>query len=719
LVILIPGLVISIMGIVSVSRQNRSRKLQMLQDWEAKLAKVAGELERETDRSIGEAIAAFAATHSDPAHPVPLQRSLKKLLERHPIVRFPFLITAERQFQFPFTRPVLAALPATAPPTFRSRKANALFRKGETLEYRARDWVGAIRAYLEGERSVNDPREKARFRFVIGRVYFKWGKYPQALTYTRAGIIDRDPFFHLQALQQIAMSYDRSGAVGDAAKTYLQLYEEILGLQSASHSDQLDYYKNEALDYLDRVVSRDSDLQKRLTAARRRDSIDPEADLDLRWQFFRMPQTDSPEAAGHGDQIESQRLREVQEFYLSNHEKRRFYSRIERQFIPLIAAPMGNRPVFTPIPRIGAVVSTLPVIGDKANPCFFGFQVSLRHIQQRVFLPIRDRYWREEWPRVDLVRGTPADFSGSRHLLLQLPLRGGLAGDILLVTTPDAEYLGKRIRREFQVNYTLIAAFIITLFAGIILVVRYLRRELELIDLKSRFLEAASHTLKTPLARIRLLSERLQLDWLSDESQRSLQAGKIVAETERMDRLIANMLDLSRIEAGQKQYRLRRGSLAEAVKREYDEIAPLLQELGFAHSIEVTGEIPDSTFDEGAIRMTVGNLLQNAIAYSSQEKDVRIELFCQGEEAVITVADRGMGIAPEKQAAIFQKFYRVEGEADRLSVGSGLGLFLARHAVEAHGGRITVAGQPGVGTTFTIRLPFAGGPGEKARKGSS
>ena len=304
--------------------------------------------------------------------------------------------------------------------------------------------------------------------------------------------------------------------------------------------------------------------------------------------------------------------------------------------------------------------------------------------------------------------------------LPQIMLENLLPGYVLAVKVPRPGYLESRIKRELLVNYALIVALLLTLFAVVALFFRSLRRDMELLELKSRFLDSAAHTLKTPLARIRMLAEQLQLNWLKNEEQRAAQSGKIIAEADRMNELIRNLLDLSRIEAGQKTYRLQHGSLTEIAGQAWAEFLPLLKENGFSSRAEIAAAMPPFLMDTRALRMVIGNLVQNAINYSPDHKEIELKVYRSAGDAVLEVADRGLGIAPEYREAIFGKFFRVEGEVNSASQGSGLGLFLVKHAVDAHGGRIEVQSALGQGSRFIIRLPMAGGTGrgEKREKRS-
>jgi signal transduction histidine kinase len=117
-------------------------------------------------------------------------------------------------------------------------------------------------------------------------------------------------------------------------------------------------------------------------------------------------------------------------------------------------------------------------------------------------------------------------------------------------------------------------------------------------------------------------------------------------------------------------------------------------------------DLPSVPADRDAIEQAVLNLLNNAIKYSGESRDVALRLFRDGGQAVIQVIDHGIGIPQENQKRIFEKFYRVPSPENRHIAGAGLGLTLVEHIAKAHGGRIEVQSKPGEGSTFTMRLPL-------------
>jgi signal transduction histidine kinase len=725
--LVIPGLLISIIGIGSAARQKQARSIQLREQWQGQLELIAVGLDKAIDRSDQAVFASLAKDPLDPSRPLQIQQRLKNLLAANPIVTYPFVITADREYLFPFNRPMIAQPARFDFSAFRSGLGKRQFLEGESLEFKERDWLAAIKKYIAGAKQATGALEKEVFSLAIGRCYFKWGKYPQAIQYLFDAVhgqvaTDADDRY-LSARQLLALSYDRIGDREAASGCYLELYEEILALQAASKSPQLDFYKNEALEYLNRQINRSASLQARLTKALRRERLEgiPAREMSLRWQFFSSPELEQAGAAANRQGIEFMRLQQIQEFYLANDEKKLFYTRLQKEFPFLTAEPISGK---EPQPEAGfyrqaalqIAYAPLPIENKSAIRAFFGFRIAVTEIRQVMFPALLKQYWPDEIPTVVLAtraESSPIVADG----LPQVTLEKLLPGYVLAVKAPRPGYLEARIKKELLVNYALIVALLLTLFAAAALFFRSLRRDMELLELKNRFLDSAAHTLKTPLARIRMLAEQLQLNWLKNEEQRTAQSGKIIAEADRMNDMIRNLLDLSRIEAGQKTYRLQPASLAEIAKQAWEESLPLLKENGFVCRAEIASAVPSFPFDARALRLVIGNLIQNTISYSPNLKEIEFKVYSSAGKAVLEVADRGMGIASEYQESIFGKFFRIESEGNSISQGSGLGLFLVKHAVDAHGGRIEVQSAVGQGSRFIIRLPMTGGTSRGEKRG--
>ena len=262
-------------------------------------------------------------------------------------------------------------------------------------------------------------------------------------------------------------------------------------------------------------------------------------------------------------------------------------------------------------------------------------------------------------------------------------------------------------RRWFLV-VALFLVLSVTLF-GAYLASRDVRRELRLAELRSRFVSAVSHELKTPLTAIRMYAETLQLGRSPDPETRTEYLETIVNECERLTRLLNNVLDFSKIERGQKEYRRAPDDLADIVHASARAMRYQLEQQGFSLNLEVQEGIPPTEVDRDAIEQATLNLLSNAMKYSGASRAIDLRLRPSDGEAVIEVADRGIGIAPAEQARIFEQFYRVPTKDNDGIPGTGLGLTLVRHIAEGHGGRVTVTSAPGEGSVFAIHLPLEQG----------
>ncbi|HEU5191589.1 MAG TPA: HAMP domain-containing sensor histidine kinase [Methylomirabilota bacterium] len=237
---------------------------------------------------------------------------------------------------------------------------------------------------------------------------------------------------------------------------------------------------------------------------------------------------------------------------------------------------------------------------------------------------------------------------------------------------------------------------------------RLVRRESEMIRLKSDFVANVSHDLKTPLALIRMFGETLEMNRVPDEATRREYYGVITRESERLSRLIDNVLDFSRIEEGRRRYVLAAGSIEPVIFEVMEAFRHPLTQLGFKVSVEVEPDLPEVDLDAEAMQQAVANLVDNAIKYSDARRHLTVTARRADDAVAVAVADEGIGIPPREQERIFDKFYRVGHSDTQGRRGSGVGLALVKHIVDAHGGRVGVESRVGEGSRFTIILPAAG-----------
>lgn len=220
-------------------------------------------------------------------------------------------------------------------------------------------------------------------------------------------------------------------------------------------------------------------------------------------------------------------------------------------------------------------------------------------------------------------------------------------------------------------------------------------------EAQRRFTADASHELRSPLTAIAgHVSYLIRRTQLSEEQRESLRA--IRTESERLGRLVTDLLELARTDAG---FPIERAplDLRDLVEEVHKEAAVTLP------STTVTAETPESTVavmgDRARLKQVLANLVQNSAKAGAAS--VRLAIRTDGEGVLLEVADDGEGIPAEAVPRIFDRFYRVDGARSRDGGGSGLGLAIVKAIVEGHGGRVEVTSQTGEGTTFKVRLPRA------------
>jgi signal transduction histidine kinase len=261
------------------------------------------------------------------------------------------------------------------------------------------------------------------------------------------------------------------------------------------------------------------------------------------------------------------------------------------------------------------------------------------------------------------------------------------------------------VRRWEMGTLALIGFIDLMLGAGLFLIYSNVRREIHLSRLKSDFVANVSHELKTPLALIRLFAETLELGRVQSDDKAKQYYRLINKESQRLTQLINNILDFSRIEAGRKEYRFAPTDVGRIVVEVVDAYRFQIEQNGFQLEVRVADDLPEVSADKEALGQALLNLVNNAIKYSRDGKYLELDVSRRGDEVRVAVTDRGIGIAKAEHKKIFDKFYRAEDSLVHETKGSGLGLPLVRHIMEAHGGSVEVESAPGRGSTFTLVLP--------------
>ncbi len=302
---------------------------------------------------------------------------------------------------------------------------------------------------------------------------------------------------------------------------------------------------------------------------------------------------------------------------------------------------------------------------------------------------------------------------GDLPIALEVPLAGAaLPGWTVVGYAVAAGYESSMSGGFFALGATLIALLVLAILAAGALLVRQARLSEAEAALKTSFVANVSHELKTPLTTIRLYAELLEQGRVRDPAKQADYLATIGRETQRLGRLVGNVLDFSRLEAGKKKYALARCDLAASLRRLAGVHGPRLAEAGLA--LQVCVEDAHAVWvqtDFEAVEQIVLNLFDNAAKYAAEGGEVTLQLAERREGGVaITVMDRGPGVPGDQHQRIFEKFHRVDNRLTAEKSGAGLGLSIARQLARGLGGDLRCGTRADGGAAFILILP---GPVER------
>lgn len=278
--------------------------------------------------------------------------------------------------------------------------------------------------------------------------------------------------------------------------------------------------------------------------------------------------------------------------------------------------------------------------------------------------------------------------------------------DYILGIKMQGESVEDLLQARMRRNLTLVFMLALLLLAGVGFVYRNVSKEVELAQMKSDFVSNVSHELRTPLALIRMFAETLEMGRVPTDEKRMEYYRIIGLETSRLTRLINNILNFSRMEAGKKTYHFQAIQVNDVVEDTLRLYAYKLRTKGFEVQTQLAGDLPAIQGDAEAVAEALINLIDNAIKYSPEDKHLTLTTKRKAGSVEVSVADKGMGISPEDQKKIFDKFFRVSSALVHDTKGTGLGLALIKHIMDAHKGRIDVASKLGHGSTFSLVFPL-------------
>jgi signal transduction histidine kinase len=312
--------------------------------------------------------------------------------------------------------------------------------------------------------------------------------------------------------------------------------------------------------------------------------------------------------------------------------------------------------------------------------------------------------------------------SASRHILgRDMGCDIGAAESPQAVHTATLDFgFGELILNLFELKPALIAnqvSSLKTAYFAIVTVVflavalaqgslwRTARQQINLARKKDDFISAVSHELRTPLTTIRMHTEMLEKGWVTSEEKRREYYATMTQETERLTRLIENVLDFSRIQRGRKKYNFTLGDINRCICDVVSMMTPFAAQSGFTIEKDLA-ELPQFAFDRDAVMQIVINLLDNAVKYAGSAADKTIGVRTRSDNGYILleVEDHGPGVPRLQRQKVFEEFYRCQDESRREATGTGLGLALVRRFAQAHNGFVDILAAQPTGAIFRVAL---------------
>jgi len=233
---------------------------------------------------------------------------------------------------------------------------------------------------------------------------------------------------------------------------------------------------------------------------------------------------------------------------------------------------------------------------------------------------------------------------------------------------------------------------------------------------RDNFLYHVTHELRTPLTNIHAYAETLTQPGFDDEQTRKECYNVLISETRRLSRLVEDILSISQLEVGTARLDVGEVDLARLVRQMVQDNLGTADEKKIDLTLSLPPKVPKLKGDKQRLSVLLNNLIGNAVKYTPENGKVHVGVETSGQRMLIAVRDTGIGIGPEDQPHVFEKFYRAADDAVQMLPGTGLGLALAREVARLHGGEILLESERGKGSTFTVELPISATDPVEARE---
>ena len=617
-----------------------------------------------------------------------LIRSLDSLKKQNPLVEEVFYLENFEKIQFPIAK--LLFLPNGSSQSFpASSSTPASMRKiqtGQQLEFQQKEYQKALFSYQQEFEQASDHRMKGELLSAIARVQKKATLFRDAkITYE---LIARDynqvqtsggvPLGLAARLELSSLSMTTDDTL-TSIKIFLNLYKNLLNREWTLEKAQYDFFSQDIKKSIDNIFSQAPLLQYQSAFTILKAEENNQRKITERLLMFQENAAADLKAKVSLNPEESRSS--VRRFTLESGE--------HTYLVSLLGQYTGN----------GSRANEIP--GLLLNADYMRDSLLLKVLQSNVYSGKPGWIVKGRDDRTILKSENPP--SGS--ITVRTNFEGGFPP-----WSVEFYQLDPDLFETFLISRRGIYFYMFFLLAGILifgltLTIRTIAHELELSKMKSDFVSTVSHEFKSPLSSIRQLSEMLQSGRVPSEERRMQYYDVLVEQSERLSLLIDNILDFAKIEEGRKKFDFEMVDIGQLLQEIVSAFQDRVRHKDFVIKVQIDKPLPSINVDRAAITQAITNLIDNAIKYSGEARNIFVRAFAENQYLIITVKDSGIGIRKEEIDKVFERFYRGGDVLTRTVKGSGLGLTLVKQIVEVHHGNVNVESEPGHGSTFSIRLP--------------
>jgi signal transduction histidine kinase len=690
LTIFLPSVSLSIFGIRAI----RNEKFRLARQEEAELRRAADYLKTQIHTLLKDIDLALQnlsqfTSFSDKNYSA-IRGLLETRLASNPLVEQIFLVYKNEAPLFRLLQDTAKAVIPASAASFSNSQTQKL-KEAEDYEFRQKNYRRAISLYEEVFSNSKDKNCKAQMLNSIGRSFTKLKNYKEAIkVYSKLcekfpeSITSSGLPLSLIARLQILDCYKNLGDDENRLRYSLALYKDILQDSWRLNEDQLRTYSS----MLEEVVA--DAMSKKLA-----DPVSEEYQREIgllkriyqekieQWQVITALEKDViPELRKKLLEPGIDRLQPL------HHSK----TIDERSFL-ISAALIPDKTGTNSVGIIGVNIKNESLEGETLKTIIEEIPPN-----GNMRLAISDLSGRLLFGRKDQSAGTPAvtEFFEDNFPPWRIEI---------FRSQPESSSI-VNVRQSFY--FWTILTLVVVLTFGAVIMVRTITHEMEVLKIKSDFVSAVSHEFKTPLTSIKALVERLKEGKVKDAAKMEQYFSLISQDADRLTRLVKNILDFSKIEEGRKEYEFSETDVAELVLQQIENFRKDEIQKGIKIHAIISEGIPHLYVDQDALAQAFNNLLDNALKFSADIKEIYVNLKKDEENVVLEVMDKGIGIPQDELNKIFDKFYQGRNVLMQSAKGAGLGLTLVKHTVEAHGGRILVKSKVGQGSTFSLIFPIRG-----------